>query len=45
MTGRYDPLSGSFIPADLERSNTAAAESAARGVKKLLYKNNKDDSY
>ena len=33
MTGRYDPLSGSFIPADLERSNTAAAESAARGSK------------
>jgi hypothetical protein len=33
MTSRYDPLSGSFIPADLERSNTAAAQSAAKGSK------------
>ena len=30
MTSRYDPLSGSFIPADLERTDEAAAASSAR---------------
>jgi hypothetical protein len=33
MTSRYDPLSGSFIPADLERTNEAAAASSAKGSK------------
>lgn len=33
MTGRYDPLSGKILPADLEKTDAASAASASNGSK------------